>query len=196
MMNPHTNLIHLPPPVLEWEPPSSRTIAGNLLSTFPIHPLCKLWKTCPRCIAGPLQPRATRASGHPFHTKPPLSTGLFSLPLQVVGNRERYTDSRALFSKCPQFHSLDLENSPPYQTLFYESHRLYFHFSCRTTGTTGFCLSLSSPFPLTVAPLRARCLGPLRLLPPPIGAGRSVLPANAWESRQTPLFSTRTAMLR
>ena len=136
---------------------------GILLLLSPLIPalqpdLCKLWKTRPLCIASLLQPLVPCASGRSFHTKQPLCTGLFQLPLQVVGNRERYIPPNVLFSKCPLFHSLDLENSPPSQVLFYESLHLYFHFSCRTTGTTGFCLSLSSPFPLTVAPLRTRCL--------------------------------------
>jgi hypothetical protein len=111
-----------------------------------------------------------------------------------VGNKDRYILFPVLFYKCPLFHSLDLENFPPSQTLFYESLRLYFHFSGCTTGTSIFYLSLSPPFPLTVAP--GQVPGPHLAFARPPSATRSALPASVRESRQTPLFSTRTAMLR
>jgi hypothetical protein len=178
--------------VLEWE--RIRSLPTSFL--HPIHSLCKVWKTRPRCIACPLKPLVPCTSGRSFHTKQPLSTGPFSLPLQVVGNRERHTPSQVLFSKCPHFHSPDLENSPTYQILSCQSHRLYFHFSCRTTGTAVFDLSLSSPFPLTVASLRtgrldrkspSSCLHRRRLLR---------LARQRPRIQTTPLFSTHAAMLR
>jgi hypothetical protein len=170
---------------------------GILLLLSPLIPalqpdLCKLWKTRPLCIASLLQPLVPCASGRSFHTKQPLCTGLFQLPLQVVGNRERYIPPNVLFSKCPLFHSQDLENLPPCQSLSCESLRLNFHFSCHTTGTTGFYLSLYPPFPTTVASLRRKYL--CRRPPsPPAAPTCDPTPRNP---DNPPVFHAHIGMLR
>jgi len=62
------------------------------------------------CIARAVQAIAVRGCGRAFHTNRSVCTGLFPLPVKVVGNLGRFLPPAASFSKSPHLHSSVLEN--------------------------------------------------------------------------------------
>jgi hypothetical protein len=57
-----------------------------------------------------------------------------------VGNRGTVAPEKILFSKRPEMHSRDLENSARSQKSLFQQLRKVSHFSSGTTGTTEFLL--------------------------------------------------------
>jgi hypothetical protein len=57
------------------------------------------------------------------------STGLLGQPVEGLGNLGRLSALSCQISKLPEFHNLDLENPPAYQTTQGQSLRRDFHFS-------------------------------------------------------------------
>ena len=134
------------------------------------------------CIACPPQPLAPHLSGPAFHTNRSLCTAFLAPLVEVVGNRGRSTPIPSLFSNSPQFHSLDLENSPACQPFLFQPFQPYFHFSCLNDGY--YCLiSLSHvyfPIPHRISLVHLQTL-PLSRPDPSevsIGLSRSTNPGN------------------
>ena len=76
--------------------------------------------------------------GRSFHINHQLSTGLFRLPVNVVGNWGGVKVGGVLFSKTPEMHRHDLENRSSGQVTARQSLRNDFHFSCLNYGD--YCL--------------------------------------------------------
>ncbi len=125
-------------------PPSRRNTRQPCLS----RPLSPTATKAPLCIARLLRPLAPRASDRAFHTNQPLCTAHFRAPLGIVGNSGRFTPAFFHISKTPQFHSLNLENSPNLQLLVANTLHLYFHFSCLNDGYCYLFSYSSISFPL------------------------------------------------
>jgi len=103
-----------------------------------IQNMWKVWKSLLLWTTGLFDLLISCACGPAFHTSLILYTGPFRPPVGRVGNRGHSRLPVAPFSKSPEMHNRNLENSPLAQLLYLQAYRQNSHFSSRTTGTTVF----------------------------------------------------------
>ena len=117
------------------------------------HPVAWLGEIDCLCIARVCRSLVQRGCGRASHTNPPLYTGHLLPPLKNLGNWGHVIPLHAHLSKTPQFHSLNLENSPTLQLPLFEALHQNIHFSCLNDGYYYLFSLIHILFPL---PRRAR----------------------------------------
>lgn len=108
----------------------------------PIRQMRKLGKNLLLWRTGRFDLLHSCASGPAFHTSFTFCIGQFQPSVGSVGNPIPFLPSAILFSKSPDMHSPDLENSPSVQPPVLQSHRRNSHFSSSPTGTAVFVFPL------------------------------------------------------
>ena len=140
----------------------------------------------PLCMTGIRQSIVLCGHGRSFHTMHPVCTGGFDPPVGDVGNKGHVRPLPHRFSKTPEFHSRDLENSPPCQVNTFQTLRNNFHFSSLNYGCYWLFLLSTSSFPHTRRTVQApvqRSIAPraAQVQPPatnPLGDKVRQLPQN------------------
>lgn len=101
-----------------------------------------MWKSLLLWTTSLFDPLISCASGPAFHTILRLYTRRFRPPVGRVGNLGRSRSLATPFSKSPDWHIPNLENSPSVQPPVLQPHRHNSHFSSSPTGTTAFVFLL------------------------------------------------------
>jgi hypothetical protein len=195
------NTVYLADEVLEREALSDgkrcRELFGDFLKLLFLvfRTPCQLYACAIKkpllCITRTLEPIALSGFRHAFHTKHPLCTGQFPVPVGVVGNLGFITSLTARFSKFPQLHSFVLENLALMQTSLSKPVHPSFHFSSLNYGYYYLFSLFFYVFPNTRrSAIPAAHDRPSRLLARS-SAGMDGSSFKSPESREVPLFSTR-----
>lgn len=90
------------------------------------------------CMNGAANRLDSCTRGRGFHKRRLRFTAYFAAHVQDVESPGRVEGDSGTFSKCPDLHSLILENWTPVEGAGHEGVEMLFHFSCRNYG--GYCL--------------------------------------------------------